>query len=163
MPGQASTSAAASIMKRVIEVIPLTPNASTSNGPSTSSASASTSTPASTVQPIPLGKGTNGRVSGKFWKENRGATKRSHLSPAIKSKSFEQRKALQTKEMAIRKYIKDLKDDKEAKDAARKKSIADRKKAQAEKERLEKMKAKMGARRLDRLRRRQGRSKKINQ
>ncbi|KAG9014775.1 hypothetical protein FRB94_010622 [Tulasnella sp. JGI-2019a] len=138
------------------------PPTPTNTQTASTSAAASQSPPTTRVEPIPLGKGTS-RVSGKFWKEKRGPTKRSHLSPAVKSKSFAQRKELQTKEMAVRQYIKDLKQEKEAKDAARKQAITDRKKAHAEEERLEAMKAKMGARRLDRLRRRQGRSKKINQ
>ncbi|KAJ7492756.1 hypothetical protein FB451DRAFT_1219488 [Mycena latifolia] len=110
----------------------------------------------------PLAPSSSGRVSGKSWKTQKTATVRSHLQAGVKTKSWEDRVAQTKKAQAIKKLETELKDEKQA-DVARRREITQaRKKAAEDRRRLEEDKAKMGARKAERLRRRAGRSKKIN-
>jgi len=87
---------------------------------------------------------------------------RSHLQDGVKTKSWEERVAQTKKAQAIKKLELELKDEKQA-DATRRREITmARKKAAEERRRLEEDKAKMGARKAARLRRKAGRSKKVN-
>ncbi|KAG9035151.1 hypothetical protein FS837_002028 [Tulasnella sp. UAMH 9824] len=144
----------------------------TEAGPST--ASTSTATPSTATEPRPLAKGTSGRVSGKWWKEEKKPFKRSHLPPVLKSKSWEKQKEATNKEKAIRQLIKEQKEEREQADKAfvvtkehlvmnrRKQAIVERRKTKEEKERLERMREKMSAKKLERLKKKLGRTKKIN-
>ncbi|KAG8987851.1 hypothetical protein FRB90_003110 [Tulasnella sp. 427] len=130
-------------------------------GPSTATSS---TTPSSTaVEPRPLGKGTSGRVSGKWWKEEKKPIKRTHLPPVLKSKSWEKQKEAMNREKAIRQLIREQREEREQAEKARKQAIVDRRKAKEEKERLERMREKMSAKKLERLKKKLGRTKKINQ
>jgi len=69
--------------------------------------------------------------------------------------------ALRTQEEATKKLAKELKDEKQA-DIDRKKQITlERKKIKEEKERLEGLAAKLSAKKMARLKKRAGRSKKV--
>ncbi|KAJ7932540.1 hypothetical protein B0H13DRAFT_2227706 [Mycena leptocephala] len=85
--------------------------------------------------PIPLQSSSNGRVSGKAWKLPKTATVRSHLQDGVKTKSWEERMEQTKRAQAIKKVELELKEEKQAD---------------------------MGARKAARLRRKAGRSKKIN-
>jgi len=111
---------------------------------------------------IPLASSGGGRVSGKNWKGTKTATVRSHLPTGVKSKSWEERKRKDTKIVAIKALEKELKDEKLAEIQRKREITKQRKERLEEKQRLEEMKAKMSAKKLARVRRRQGRTKKIN-
>lgn len=87
--------------------------------------------------PIPLGKSSAGRLSGKSWKTSKSPTvyafltnrigfaalhltifhnthRRSHLPVGVKSKSWEERKKKDTKLVAVKALEKELKDEKQA-------------------------------------------------
>ncbi|KAJ7487451.1 hypothetical protein B0H11DRAFT_2156916 [Mycena galericulata] len=114
------------------------------------------------MDPIPIAPSSAGRVSGKSWKPQKTAIVRSHLQDGVKTKSWADRVAQTKKAQAIKKLQQELTDEKQA-DVARRREITQaRKKAAEERRRLEEDKAKMGARKAERLRRRAGRSKKIN-
>ncbi|CAL1695342.1 unnamed protein product [Somion occarium] len=113
------------------------------------------------VTPIPLGASSGGRVSGKPWKSQKTATVRSFLPEGVKSK-WEERMEKTKKEKAIKALQTELKEEKQAEIKRRKEITLERKKAAEERRRLEEDKAKMGARKAARLRRRAGRTKKIN-
>ncbi|KAJ7357222.1 hypothetical protein DFH08DRAFT_851361 [Mycena albidolilacea] len=111
---------------------------------------------------LPLAPSAQGRESGKSWKLPHTPTVRSHLQDGVKTKSWEDRMAKTQKAKSIKKLELELKDEKQA-DAARRREITmARKKAAEERRRLEEDKAKMGARKAARLRRKAGRSKKVN-
>ncbi|KAJ7076573.1 hypothetical protein B0H15DRAFT_790404 [Mycena belliarum] len=112
--------------------------------------------------PIPLAPSASGRVSGKSWKTDKTATRRSYLQDGVKTKSWEDRVAQTQKAQAIKKVEAELRADKQADITRRREITLARKKAADERRRLEEDKAKMGARKAERLRRRAGRSKKIN-
>ncbi|KAJ6574971.1 hypothetical protein B0H19DRAFT_1126600 [Mycena capillaripes] len=111
---------------------------------------------------LELAPTSNGRVSGKPWKLPKTATVRSHLQDGVKTKSWEDRVAQTKKAQAIKKVELELKEEKQAEATRRREITLARKKAAEERRRLEEDKAKMGARKAARLRRKAGRSKKIN-
>lgn len=111
---------------------------------------------------IPLAPTKAGRVSGKNWKGAKTPTVRSNLPRGVKSKSWEDRKRKDTQLTAVKALEKELKDEKAAELARRREVTKERKDRVEEKRRLEEMKAKMSAKKLARVRRRQGRTKKIN-
>ncbi|KAF5374818.1 hypothetical protein D9758_000408 [Tetrapyrgos nigripes] len=110
----------------------------------------------------PLASSSAGRVSGKPWKSPKSATVRSHLPNGVKAKSWEARMEQTKKALAIKKLQKELKEEKQADITRRLEITRERRKAAEEKKRLEEDKAKMGARKAARLRRKMGRTKKIN-
>ncbi|KAF7785059.1 hypothetical protein Agabi119p4_1224 [Agaricus bisporus var. burnettii] len=112
--------------------------------------------------PIPLAQTSNGRTSGKPWKEHKSPAVRSHLPEGVKTKQWEHRMEQTKRAQAIKKLQQDLKDEKQAEFQRRRAVTLERRKAAEEKRRLEEAKAKMGARRAARLRRRAGRTKKVN-
>ncbi|EIM92715.1 uncharacterized protein STEHIDRAFT_89941 [Stereum hirsutum FP-91666 SS1] len=117
----------------------------------------------SATQPVPIASSSNGRTSGKPWKAPKAPTARSHLQPALKTKSWADRMEKTTKFLAIKKLQAELKDEKQAEVTRRREITAERKKAAEERQLAEEMKAKLGARHAARLKRKAGRSKKINQ
>ncbi|KAG8747249.1 rRNA-processing protein cgr1 [Ceratobasidium sp. 414] len=121
------------------------------------------STESNETQPaIQLAPSSNGRASGKGWKVRKVATRRSYLQPGVKAKSWEDRMRKTATENVVKKLHKELVEEK-AGEAARRRAVSqERKKAGAEKARLEELAAKMSAKKAERLRRRAGRSKKVN-
>ncbi|KAH9847404.1 Cgr1 family-domain-containing protein [Lenzites betulinus] len=127
------------------------------------SSAASTSAAAGDLPVVPLAHSASGRVSGKAWKVPKSATVRSHLPEGVKTKKWEERMEKTKKEQAMKKLQAELKQDKKDDIKRRRDITLERKKAAEERQRLEEAKAKMGARKAARLRRRMGRTKKINQ
>ncbi|KAG8734009.1 rRNA-processing protein cgr1 [Ceratobasidium sp. 423] len=111
---------------------------------------------------IPLAQTSNGRVNGKGWKPQKTATKRSHMQAGVKAKSWEARMRKTATEAAVKKLHREMVEEKAAEAARRREISQERKKARAEKARLEELAAKMSAKKAERLRRRAGRSKKVN-
>ncbi|KAI0778494.1 hypothetical protein BD413DRAFT_465035 [Trametes elegans] len=133
---------------------------------------------------VPLAPSARGRVSGKAWKVPKSATVRSHLPDGVKTTKWEARMEKTKKEQAIKKLQAELKQEKADEIKRRKEITLERKKAAEERQRLEEAKAKvrspttcslpcdrltvlehftqMGAKRAARLRRKMGRTKKIN-
>ncbi|KAH7912577.1 hypothetical protein BJ138DRAFT_769482 [Hygrophoropsis aurantiaca] len=111
--------------------------------------------------PIQIASTSNGRVSGKPWKALKTATVRSQSSEGHKTK-WDERMEKTKKDQAIKKLQTELKEEKDAEKRRRREVTLERKKAAEERRRLEEDKAKMGARKAARLRRKAGRSKKIN-
>ncbi|KZO98428.1 hypothetical protein CALVIDRAFT_535520 [Calocera viscosa TUFC12733] len=125
-------------------------------------ASTSAAPVASLEDPIALRTSAAGRESGKSWKSTRAATRRTQMPKSLKSKSWESRVAQRTQDEATKKLAKELKDEKQA-DRDRKRQITqDRKKVKEEKLRLESMAAKLSAKKIARMKKRAGRSKKVN-
>ncbi|KAF8846253.1 hypothetical protein BDN67DRAFT_1064732 [Paxillus ammoniavirescens] len=112
-------------------------------------------------QPLQLASTANGRVSGKSWKLAKSATVRSQSSTGHKTK-WHVRMEKTTREQAIKKLQTELKEDKQAEKQRRREITLERKTAAEQRRRLEEDKAKMGARKAARLRRKAGRTKKIN-
>ncbi|KIY50589.1 hypothetical protein FISHEDRAFT_71629 [Fistulina hepatica ATCC 64428] len=112
--------------------------------------------------PISLGPSSGGRLSGKPWKLQKSATVRSRLFPTLKTKKWSDRTEATKKAQAIKKLQNELKEEKQAEIARRVQITKERRKAAEERRRLEEDKLKMGARKAARLRRKAGRSKKIN-
>ncbi|CAE6419154.1 unnamed protein product [Rhizoctonia solani] len=114
------------------------------------------------VDLLPLAQTSNGRVSGKGWKSQKTATKRSHMQAGVKAKSWEARMRKTATEAAVKKLHKEMVEEKAAEAARRREVSQERKRARAEKVRLEELAAKMSAKKAERLRKRAGRSKKVN-
>jgi rRNA-processing protein CGR1 len=111
---------------------------------------------------LSLASTSNGRVSGKPWKEQKKPTVRSHLQAGVKTKNWQDRMEKTQKALSIRKLQAELREEKQTELKRRREVTAERKRAAEEKRRLEETKAQMGARKAARLRRRAGRTKKIN-
>ncbi|KAF8321356.1 hypothetical protein DL93DRAFT_2163629 [Clavulina sp. PMI_390] len=126
----------------------------------TSSSEAGPST--APTAPLPLNSSKGGRASGKAWKDRTSASKRTHLSVGLRTKSWDERMRKATEAAAVKKLEKELQDEKAAEQQARTDKIRARRKAREERERLEIMKAKMSQKKLDRQRRKLGRTKKVN-
>ncbi|TFY63431.1 hypothetical protein EVJ58_g3253 [Rhodofomes roseus] len=120
------------------------------------------SSPDPSTSAIPLVPSAAGRVSGKPWKQPKSATVRTLLPDGLKSKSWEDRMQKTQKEKAIKKLQAELSEEKRVEKERRRQITLDRKKAAEERLRLEEDKAKMGARKAARMRRKAGRTKKIN-
>ncbi|KAF9475623.1 hypothetical protein BDN70DRAFT_996291 [Pholiota conissans] len=112
--------------------------------------------------PVPLASSSNGRVSGKAWKPLKAPTVRSHLQEAVKTKSWDARMQKTQKALAIKKLQTELREEKQAELQRRRDITLERRQRAEEKNRLEEAKAQMGARKAARLRRKAGRTKKIN-
>ncbi|KAM6498418.1 Cgr1 [Amanita muscaria] len=119
---------------------------------------------ADSVEPpvVALRASSNGRVSGKPWKAHNDATVRSQMSRGLKTKNWDKRMEKTQKALAVKKLQDELKEEKETERRRRREVTMERKRAAEEKRRLEEEKTKMGARKAARLRRRAGRTKKIN-
>ncbi|KAI9461794.1 hypothetical protein HD554DRAFT_2176159 [Boletus coccyginus] len=108
-----------------------------------------------------LAQSANGRVSGKPWKLAKTATVRSQSSAGHKTK-WHVRMEKTTREHAVKKLEVELKQEKQAEKQRKREITLQRQRASEERRRLEQEKATMGARKSARLRRRAGRTKKIN-
>ncbi|KZW02562.1 hypothetical protein EXIGLDRAFT_759691 [Exidia glandulosa HHB12029] len=115
------------------------------------------------AQPVlQLAPSSNGRVSGKAWKDKKTATVRSHLPDGLRTRSFQERMERTKRERATKKLAQELQDE-TAQEKARKRAVTqERKKAAAERARLEQAKATMSAAKAARLKKRMGRSKKVH-
>ncbi|KAJ9100029.1 hypothetical protein QFC19_005847 [Naganishia cerealis] len=109
--------------------------------------------------PRELAQTSNGRTSGKPWKLTKTATKRSHLMPGVKASSWDQRQARRAARENMKKLETQLKEDKKAEEVAKVQAIKERRLRKEENLRLEEMKAKMSAKKLQRMKKRLGRTK----
>jgi len=108
-----------------------------------------------------LAASANGRASGKPWKLTKSAAVRTQSSVGHKTKwhvRMEKTKA----ERAIKKLESELKQEKQTEKQRKREITLQRQRAAEERRRLEQEKIIMGARKSARLRRRAGRTKKIN-
>ncbi|KAH7104629.1 hypothetical protein BKA62DRAFT_741911 [Auriculariales sp. MPI-PUGE-AT-0066] len=134
--------------------------------------------PTTEPQAFHLAPSANGRTSGKWWKEPKSATvyaqhahrdfaliatyRRSQLSVGRKTRSFDERMARTQRDAAVKKLASEIKAD-DAADKLRRRTVTKERKAAAEeRQRLELAKAQMGARKAARLKKKMGRSKKVN-
>ncbi|KAJ9123200.1 hypothetical protein QFC22_001393 [Naganishia vaughanmartiniae] len=115
--------------------------------------------PATTSAPRELAQTSQGRTSGKPWKLAKTATKRSHLMPGVKAASWDQRQARRAARENMKKLETQLRDEKKAEEDAKVQSIKERRLRKEENVRLEEMKAKMSAKKLQRMKKRLGRTK----
>ncbi|KAK4685293.1 rRNA-processing protein CGR1, partial [Tremellales sp. Uapishka_1] len=139
---------------------------------------ASTSTPASAPVLLSVAASKNGRTAGKAHKITKTATRRSYLSASVKT-PFEIRKENDKKAASIKALEREMKDEKAAETerwvagwsngekaadlvTRKRTALKERRERQAEKSRMEELRAKMSAKKLQRMKKRQGRSKKIN-
>ncbi|GAA5905465.1 hypothetical protein JCM5296_005878 [Sporobolomyces johnsonii] len=117
------------------------------------------------TEPVPALASDSTNVSGRWWKTEHKATTRSQSGKKDSfklDKTFRQREELRKKQEAIKKLERDLKEEKQA-EAERKRAITqERRQKEAEKKRLEEMAARMSAKKLQRMKKRMGRSKKVN-
>ncbi|WVR08229.1 rRNA-processing protein CGR1 [Kwoniella sp. DSM 27419] len=120
-------------------------------------------TPSSSTTPVvvSVAASKNGRTAGKAHKSEKTAKNRSYISESLKT-PFEKRREKDRQVEAMKTMEKELKDDKEAERQRKVTVIKERRERQAEKQRMEEMRAKMSAKKLQRMKKRQGRSKKIN-
>ncbi|KAG6818048.1 hypothetical protein H0H87_009203 [Tephrocybe sp. NHM501043] len=88
--------------------------------------------------------------------------RRSQLPQGLKTKSWDDRMRKTQQALAIKKLEAELREEKQAEIQRRREVTKERKTAAEERRRLEEDKAKMGARKAARLRRKAGRTKKIN-
>jgi rRNA-processing protein CGR1 len=112
-------------------------------------------------QPSTLAASANGRLSRKPWKLTKSATVRTQSSPGHKTK-WHLRMEKTNREHAVKKLELELKQEKQAEKQRKREITLQRQRASEERLRLEQEKAIMGARKAARLRRRAGRTKKIN-
>ncbi|ETW87349.1 hypothetical protein HETIRDRAFT_424195 [Heterobasidion irregulare TC 32-1] len=112
---------------------------------------------------VALASTAHGRLSRKPWKSQKSATVRSHLQEAVKTKKWDDRMQKTKKAQAIKMLHDELKEEKQAEWTRKREVTLERRKAAEERQRAEETKAKLGARKAARLRRKAGRSKKINQ
>ncbi|KAH8120214.1 hypothetical protein DFH11DRAFT_1722056 [Phellopilus nigrolimitatus] len=89
--------------------------------------------------------------------------RRTHLPEGVKTKRWQDRMEKTQREASMKKLEAELKEEKQAEFKRRREVTLERKKAAEDRQRLEEDKAKMGARKAARLRRKEGRSKKLNQ
>ncbi|WVW86710.1 hypothetical protein I302_108764 [Kwoniella bestiolae CBS 10118] len=121
-------------------------------------ASSSSSSPPVVVS---VAASRNGRTPGKAHKGEKTAVKRSYISNSIKT-PFEKRREQDRQKEAMKAVERELKDDKQAEKDRKVTIIKERRERAAEKQRMEDMRAKMSAKKLQRMKKRQGRTKKIN-
>ncbi|BGO96844.1 rRNA-processing protein [Rhodotorula toruloides] len=124
---------------------------------------AKTDGPLPTELPETAQSSTN--VSGRWWKTEHKATTRAQSgqkAPQQLDKAWKQREERRKRDEAIKKLERELKQEKED-EADRKKRInLERREKEAEKKRLAEMAARMSAKKLQRMKKRLGRSKKVN-
>lgn len=111
--------------------------------------------------PTSIASSSQGRVSGKPWKTQKTATARSHLQPALKSRTFSDRMEKVSKALAIKKLQAELKEEKQAEIQRRREVTLERRKAAEERKRAEELKSQLGLKKAARLRRKAGRTKKV--
>ncbi|QRW18875.1 Cgr1 domain-containing protein [Rhizoctonia solani] len=87
---------------------------------------------------------------------------RSHMQAGVRAKSWEARMRKTAAETAVKRLHKEMIEEKAAEAARRREVSQERKRVRAEKARLEELAAKMSAKKAERLRKRAGRSKKVN-
>ncbi|WWC93005.1 uncharacterized protein L201_007969 [Kwoniella dendrophila CBS 6074] len=120
-----------------------------------------TASSSSTPLVVSVAASKNGRTPGKAHKGDKTAVKRTYISNSIKT-PYEKRREQDKQKEAMKTFEKELKDDKQAEHDRKVAVIKERRERVAEKQRMEEMRAKMSAKKLQRMKKRQGRSKKIN-
>ncbi|KAH8081925.1 hypothetical protein HD553DRAFT_274859 [Filobasidium floriforme] len=109
-----------------------------------------------------VAQSANGRTGGKGWKLQKTATKRSHLMPGVKAKSWDERMLKRTKLEALKKVERDMRDETKREEEATRQRLKERRERHAERKREEEMRARMSAKKLQRMKKRLGRTKKVN-
>jgi len=84
------------------------------------------------------------------------------MPKSLKSKSWETRVAERTQDEATKKLAKEMQDEKQAEIDRKRQVMLDRRKAKEEKARIEALAAKLSAKKIARMKKRAGRSKKVN-
>ncbi|GAA6035304.1 hypothetical protein JCM8097_008808 [Rhodosporidiobolus ruineniae] len=105
-------------------------------------------------------------VSGRWWKQEHKATGRAQAGKQDRAKldkRWKQREEQRKRDLAVKKIEKDIKEEKEAEVERKRQITKERKEKEAEKKRLEEMAARMSAKKLQRMKKRLGRSKKVAQ
>ncbi|GAA5839148.1 hypothetical protein JCM3766R1_002271 [Sporobolomyces carnicolor] len=105
-------------------------------------------------------------VSGRWWKQPHKATVRSQTGKkdgAKLDKTWKIREEQRKKDDAVKKLEREMKEEKLAEAERKRAATKERKEREAEKKRLEEMAARMSAKKLQRMKKRMGRSKKVNQ
>ncbi|BEI85253.1 hypothetical protein CcaverHIS002_0506540 [Cutaneotrichosporon cavernicola] len=102
-----------------------------------------------------------GRSHGKAWKGEKESTRRTLMAPGLRS-TFSKRIEQDMAKKAVKAVEKEMKDEAQEEHDRKVTAIRERRARKAEKERLEQVAARMSAKKLQRLKKRQGRSKKIN-
>ncbi|WOO76877.1 rRNA-processing protein CGR1 [Vanrija pseudolonga] len=123
-------------------------------------------TPESSTTPRPLvvlevRASKNGRTHGKAWKSEKTATRRNYISSELKT-PFEKRMEREKEKQAMKAVERKMKEEEQAAKDRKVTIIRERRERAAEKARLEAVAAKMSAKKAQRMKKRQGRSKKIN-
>ncbi|OXC68699.1 rRNA-processing protein CGR1 [Cryptococcus neoformans] len=103
----------------------------------------------------------NGRTPGKAHKSAKTALRRSYISPSVKT-PFEKRMENEKAQQAAKQLERELKEEKETDRQRKVNIIKERRARKEEKQREEELRAKMSAKKLQRMKKREGRSKKIN-
>ncbi|AFR95422.1 rRNA-processing protein CGR1 [Cryptococcus neoformans C23] len=103
----------------------------------------------------------NGRTPGKAHKSAKTALRRSYISPSVKT-PFEKRMEKEKAQQAAKQLERELKEEKETDRQRKVNIIKERRARKEEKQREEELRAKMSAKKLQRMKKREGRSKKIN-
>ncbi|GAA5979977.1 hypothetical protein JCM10908_001487 [Rhodotorula pacifica] len=113
---------------------------------------------------LPESTKTSSTVSGRWWKTDHAATVRAQSGKKDaqqQDKAWKAREERRKREEAVKKLEREIKEEKIA-DLERKKQInKERKEKEAEKLRLQQMAARMSAKKLQRMKKRLGRSKKV--
>ncbi|GAA6061927.1 hypothetical protein JCM10212_001495 [Sporobolomyces blumeae] len=106
------------------------------------------------------------RVSGRWWKQDHKATTRAQQGKKDGQKLdkvWRAREEQRKKQEAVKRLEQEMKDEKLAEAERKRAATKERKDREAEKKRYEEMAARMSAKKLQRMKKRLGRSKKVNQ
>ncbi|BGP12971.1 hypothetical protein JCM10213_006610 [Rhodosporidiobolus nylandii] len=105
-------------------------------------------------------------VSGRWWKAEHKATARAQGGKQDKQKldkKWAARMESRKRDDAVKKLERDIKQEKEDEAERKKQALKERREKEAEKKRLQEMAARMSAKKLQRMKKRMGRSKKVAQ
>ncbi|KAL8278473.1 hypothetical protein RQP46_009163 [Phenoliferia psychrophenolica] len=110
------------------------------------------------VPPLPFLRNTSGRP----WKQAHGATVRSQAPKVATGSAWSKRLEARKKDDAVKKLEKEMKDEKQTEFERKRAITKERKDKMAEKLRLEEMATRMSAKKLQRMKKRMGRSKLVS-
>ncbi|WVQ79403.1 rRNA-processing protein CGR1 [Cryptococcus sp. DSM 104549] len=121
----------------------------------------SSTTPAPNPVVVSVALSNNGRTPGKAHKGGKTAVRRSYISPSIKT-PFDKRMDKERAAQAAKQLEREMKEEKEEERVRKVTVIKERRARKEEKAREEEMRARMSAKKLQRMKKRLGRTKKIN-
>ncbi|GAA5866714.1 hypothetical protein JCM3774_001967 [Rhodotorula dairenensis] len=113
---------------------------------------------------LPESATASSTVSGRWWKTEHGATRRTQTGKKDaqqQDKAWKAREERRKREEAVKKLEREIKEEKIAEVERKKQINKERKEKEAEKLRLQQMAARMSAKKLQRMKKRLGRSKKV--